>query len=107
MRRPRRRLIVAIAVTTSLAVVPALAYAATTISTSGSTASFPLIELLAAKYRQVTKGKVTFKLAQGGATVGIQDAGAGRVSIGESSRPPASTLVGSTPWRPRAPWPAT
>jgi phosphate transport system substrate-binding protein len=89
MRRPRR--LTALATIAVIAVAPAVAYAATTISTSGSTASFPLIELLAAKYRQVTKGKVTFKLAQGGATVGIQDAGAGRVSIGESSRPPAST----------------
>jgi len=75
----------------ALVAAPAVAYATTTISTSGSTASFPLIELLAAKYRQVEKGKVSFKLAQGGATVGIQDAAAGRVSIGESSRPPAST----------------
>lgn len=90
MRRPRRPLVI-LALIGALAAAPAVAYATTTISTSGSTASFPLLELLAAKYRQVEKGKVTFKLSQGGTTVGIQDAAAGRVSIGESSRPPAST----------------
>jgi phosphate transport system substrate-binding protein len=90
MRRPSRPIVI-LALIGALVAAPAVAYATTTISTSGSTASFPLIELLAAKYRQVEKGKVSFKLAQGGATVGIQDAAAGRVSIGESSRPPAST----------------
>jgi phosphate transport system substrate-binding protein len=90
MRRPRRPMVI-LALIVALAVAPAVAYATTTISTSGSTASFPLIELLAAKYRALKKNKVAFKLAQGGATVGIQDAAAGRVSIGESSRPPAST----------------
>jgi phosphate transport system substrate-binding protein len=90
MRRPTR-LTAILALTGVLAVAPAIAYAATTISISGATASFPLIELLAAKYRQAKKGAVNFKLSQGGATVGIQDASAGRVSIGDSSRPPAST----------------
>jgi phosphate transport system substrate-binding protein len=92
MRRPRRRLIAAIAVTSALAVVPALAYAATTtISISGATASFPLIELLTNKYQGIKGTKVKFKVSQGGASVGISDAAAGRVSIGDSSRPPAST----------------
>jgi len=87
MRRPRR-LIVPIAVIAAIAVVP-IAYAATTtISISGATASFPLIELLTAKYHQLKKGKVAFKVSQGGATVGIQDAAAGKVSIGDSSRAP-------------------
>ncbi len=90
MRRPHR-LTAMLALTAVLAAAPAIAYAATTISISGATASFPLIELLAAKYRQEKKGKVTFKLSQGGATVGIQDAAAGKVSVGDSSRPPAST----------------
>jgi len=90
MRRPHR-LTAILALTALLAVAPAIAYAATTISISGATASFPLIELLAAKYRQGKKGTINFKLSQGGATVGIQDAAAGRVSIGDSSRPPAST----------------
>lgn len=87
MRRPHR-LIAPLVLIAALAVVP-IAYAATTtISISGATASFPLIELLTAKYRQLKKGKVAFKLSQGGATVGIQDAAAGKVSIGDSSRPP-------------------
>jgi len=90
MRRPHR-LTAILVLTATLAVTPALAYAATTISISGATASFPLMELLAARYRKVEKGKVTFKLSQGGATVGIQDAAAGKVTIGDSSRPPAST----------------
>jgi phosphate transport system substrate-binding protein len=90
MRRPRHLTVILVLIGT-LAVTPALAYATTTISISGATASFPLIELLAAKYRKLEKGKVTFKLSQGGTTVGIQDAAAGRVSIGDSSRPPQSS----------------
>jgi len=85
MRR-RRRLTAVLVVTAALVAVP-VAYAATTISMSGATASFPLLELLAAKYHQL-HGKVNFKIAQGGATVGIADAAAGRVSIGNSSRAP-------------------
>jgi phosphate transport system substrate-binding protein len=71
----------------ALVAVP-IAYATTTISMSGATASFPLLELLAAKYHALKHGKVQFKISQGGATVGISDAAAGRVSIGNSSRPP-------------------
>jgi phosphate transport system substrate-binding protein len=101
MRR-RHRLTAIVALTAALAVAPAIAYAATTISMSGATASFPLMELLAAKYRAVKKGKVTFKLSQGGATVGIQDAAAGKVSIGNSSRAPASTDPGGLTFYPIA-----
>ena len=91
MHRPRRRTAV-LALVAALVVAPAAAYAAsTTISLSGATASFPLIELLTAKYHNLKHGKVSFRVSQGGATVGIQDAAAGRVSIGDSSRPPAST----------------
>jgi phosphate transport system substrate-binding protein len=87
MRRPRR-FIAPIVVIAALVVVPAIAYAATTISMSGATASFPLIELLANKYSQIKHKSVVFKISQGGASVGISDAAAGRVSIGNSSRPP-------------------
>ena len=91
MHRPRRRTAV-LALVAALVVAPAAAYAAsTTISLSGATASFPLIELLTAKYHKLKHNKVSFRVSQGGATVGIQDAAAGRVSIGDSSRPPAST----------------
>jgi phosphate transport system substrate-binding protein len=86
MRRPRR-LIAPLALIAALVALPTLAYAATTISMSGATASFPLIELLAAKYHKL-HGKIIFKISQGGATVGISDAAAGKVSIGNSSRPP-------------------
>ncbi len=87
MRRPRR-FIAPFVVIAALVVVPAIAYAATTISMSGATASFPLIELLSNKYSQLKHKKVVFKISQGGASVGISDAAAGRVSIGNSSRPP-------------------
>ena len=91
MHRPRRRTAV-IALVAALVGLPAAAYAAgTTISLSGATASFPLIELLTGRYHSLKHGKVSFKVSQGGATVGIQDAAAGRVSIGDSSRAPQST----------------
>ncbi len=92
MRRSRRRLIAPLAVAAALVIVPALAYAATTtISMSGATASFPLLTQLAAKYTKVKHGRVKFKIAQGGATVGIQEAASGKVDIGDSSRPPQSS----------------
>jgi phosphate transport system substrate-binding protein len=87
MRRPRR-FIAPVVLIAALVAVPAIAYAATTISMSGATASFPLLELLATKYHSLKHGKVQFKISQGGASVGISDAAAGRVSIGNSSRPP-------------------
>jgi phosphate transport system substrate-binding protein len=87
MRRPRR-LIAPFVVIAALVAVPAIAYAATTISMSGATASFPLIEQLATKYHQLKHGTVNFKISQGGASVGISDAAAGKVSIGNSSRGP-------------------
>ena len=91
MRRSRR-LIAPLAVTAALVIVPALAYAATTtISMSGATASFPLITLLTSKYTKLKHGSVKFKVSQGGATVGIQEAAAGKVDIGDSSRPPQSS----------------
>ena len=87
MRRPRR--LIAPLIVVGLIAVPAIAYAATTtISMSGATASFPLIEQLAAKYHKLKHGKVNFKISQGGASVGISDAAAGKVSIGNSSRGP-------------------
>jgi phosphate transport system substrate-binding protein len=88
MRRPRR-LIASLVLIAALVAVPAIAYAATTtISMSGATASFPLLELLSGKYSKLKHNKVKFKISQGGASVGIADAAAGRVSIGNSSRPP-------------------
>ncbi|HEY7966888.1 MAG TPA: substrate-binding domain-containing protein [Solirubrobacteraceae bacterium] len=87
MRRRRHLTAATLAVIAALAAVPA-AYAASTISMSGATASFPLLELLAGRYSSLRHGSVHFKISQGGASVGIADAAAGRVSIGNSSRAP-------------------
>ena len=101
MRRPRR-LIAILAADRRARRRSALAYAATTtISISGATASFPLIELLTAKYRKLKHGKVSFKVSQGGATVGIQDAAAGRVEHRRLLAPaaPRPTPTGSSSTR--------
>jgi phosphate transport system substrate-binding protein len=70
---------------------PAVASAATTITISGATASYPLVSLLAAKYTKLHPGKVKFRIAQGGAQVGINDVAAGRVTIGDVSRDPLTS----------------
>ncbi len=70
------------------AAVPATASAVSTITISGATGSAPLVALLAKKYVKLKPGKVKFKLAQGGGEVGIQDAAAGRVTIGNAARDP-------------------
>ena len=67
---------------------PAAASAATTITISGATASYPLVSLLAQKYNKVHPKKIKFKIAQGGAQVGVNDVAAGRVTIGDVSRDP-------------------
>jgi phosphate transport system substrate-binding protein len=87
-----RRLTAALATAGVLAVAaPAGAQAASTITISGATGSAPLIALLAKKYVKLKPGKVRFKLAQGGGEVGIQDAAAGRVTIGNAARDPRSS----------------
>src|SRR3954467_12510361 len=68
--------------------VPASAWAVSTITISGATGSAPLVALLAKKYVKLKPGKVRFKLAQGGGEVGVQDAAAGRVTIGNAARDP-------------------
>jgi phosphate transport system substrate-binding protein len=84
-----RRLTAAVAATAVAAVaVPSAASAASTITISGATGSAPLVALLAKKYVKLKPGKVRFKLAQGGGEVGIQDAAAGRVTIGNAARDP-------------------
>jgi len=69
---------------------PAAASAATTITISGATASYPLVSLLAQKYGKVHPKKIKFRIAQGGAQIGINDVAAGRVTIGDVSRDPIS-----------------
>ena len=84
-----RRLSVALAVAGVLGVAaPAAASAATTITISGATASYPLVSLLAQKYVKSHPNKVKFKITQGGAQVGVNDVAAGRVTIGDVSRDP-------------------
>jgi phosphate transport system substrate-binding protein len=93
--QPIRRLCTALVVAGLLgAVIPAAASAASTITISGATASYPLVSLLANKYVKLHPHKVKFKIAQGGAQVGINDVAAGRVTIGDVSRDP---LFGTDP----------
>src|ERR1700710_1896676 len=87
-----RRLIAALAALGVLAVAaPAGASAASTITISGATGSAPLVGLLAKKYVKLKPGQVQFKIAQGGGEVGIQDAAAGRVTIGNAARDPRAS----------------
>src|SRR4051795_12505756 len=66
----------------------ASAAAPATVTISGATGSAPLVGLLAKKYVKTHPGQIKFKLAQGGGEVGIQDAAAGRVTIGNAARDP-------------------
>jgi phosphate transport system substrate-binding protein len=87
-----RRLSVALVVAGVLGVAaPGAASAVTTISISGATASYPLVSLLAQKYVKTHPNKVKFKIAQGGAQVGINDVAASRVTIGDVSRDPLTS----------------
>src|ERR1700719_443624 len=84
-----RRISAAVMVAGVLGVAaPAAASALTTITISGATASYPLVSLLAAKYVKVHPNKVKFRIAQGGAQIGVNDVAAGRVTIGDVSRDP-------------------
>lgn len=69
---------------------PVAASAATTITISGATASYPLVSLLAQKYVKTHPGKVKFKITQGGTQIGVNDVAAGRVTIGDVSRDPVA-----------------
>jgi phosphate transport system substrate-binding protein len=85
MHRSRRVAALLVATFTLSIVVPAVALATSTITISGATASFPLVELLAQKYQKLNK-KVKIKISQGGTQVGINDVAAKRVSIADVSR---------------------
>jgi phosphate transport system substrate-binding protein len=87
-----RRISVALAVAGVLGVAaPAAASATSLVTISGATASFPLVSLLAQKYVKTHPKKVRFKIAQGGAQVGINDVAGGRVTIADVSRDPLPT----------------
>jgi phosphate transport system substrate-binding protein len=79
------------AVTLMGAAVPAIASATTTITISGATASYPLVQLLAHKYSKLNHNRVAFRIAQGGTTIGINDVAAGRVTVADVSRDPLPT----------------
>src|ERR1700739_522979 len=65
---------------------PAAASALSTITISGATASYPLVSLLANKYVKLHPHKVKFRIAQGGAQVGVNDVAGGRGTVGGVSR---------------------
>jgi phosphate transport system substrate-binding protein len=91
----RVRLLAAVAGLSLFAAVPAAAQAKKIITISGSTSVFPLETQLARKWIKTKNGKgVGFKILQGGSNVGVSDVSKGRVSIGASSRDPASTDPG-------------
>jgi phosphate transport system substrate-binding protein len=86
-RSPLSRLVASLAAVILVgSAAPAIASAASVITISGATASFPLVQLLAHKYSKLEHNKVTFRISQGGATVGVNDVAAGRVTIGDVSR---------------------
>jgi phosphate transport system substrate-binding protein len=62
-----------------------------TITASGSTSVAPLAVQLARGYLRQYPRRVKFRIAQGGSDVGVADVGAGRVTIGMSSRDPKSS----------------
>ena len=88
MKPIRPLTMLAAAVLAASLVLPAAAAAKPTITMSGSTSVAPLASLLAKKYLSVCGHCVNFKLLQGGSDIGVADAAAGRVTIGNSSRDP-------------------
>jgi len=88
----RNRALAACAAVAGLATaLPATAQATPVITLSGSTSVAPLAALLAKAYAKQYPGRVKFRLAQGGSDIGVADVGAGRVTIGNSSRDPKPT----------------
>src|SRR3954447_23216180 len=92
-----RTRLVGAAVAASAALVPASAAVARpldaetskakpVITLSGSTSVAPLASKLIKGYLKAKPGWAEFNLARGGSEFGVADGGAGRVSIGDSSR---------------------
>jgi phosphate transport system substrate-binding protein len=91
-RAPLSRFLASLAAVSLIgSAVPAIASAASVITISGATASFPLVQLLAHKYAKLNHNRVAFRISQGGATVGINDVASSRVTIGDVSRDPLPT----------------
>jgi phosphate transport system substrate-binding protein len=78
--------------------VDAKAAAKPVITMSGSTSVAPLASKLIKGYLKAHPGIAEFKLAQGGSDVGVADVGAGRVSIGNSSRDAKPSDPGGLTW---------
>jgi phosphate transport system substrate-binding protein len=92
----RRTVAIVTAAAVATVAVPATASAIPVITMSGSTSVAPLASLLAKQYLKSKhlKGKLKFKLAQGGSDVGVADVSQGKVSIGNSSRDPKASDSG-------------
>jgi phosphate transport system substrate-binding protein len=78
--------------------VDAQASAKPVITMSGSTSVAPLASKLIKGYLKAHPGAAEFKLAQGGSDIGVADVGAGRVTIGNSSRDAKPTDPGGLTW---------
>jgi phosphate transport system substrate-binding protein len=78
--------------------VDAKAAAKPVITMSGSTSVAPLASKLIKGYLKSHPKVAEFKLAQGGSDVGVADVGAGRVSIGNSSRDAKPSDPGGLVW---------
>jgi phosphate transport system substrate-binding protein len=78
--------------------VDAHASAKPVITMSGSTSVAPLASKLIKGYLKTHPGAAEFKLAQGGSDIGVADVGAGRVSIGNSSRDAKPSDPGGLVW---------
>jgi phosphate transport system substrate-binding protein len=90
-----RRLSVALMVAGVVGVAaPVAANATSLVTISGATSSYPLVSLLAAKYVKLHPGKVRFKIAQGGTTVGINDVKNGHVTIADVAQEPTGADAG-------------
>jgi len=90
-----RRLSVALMVAGVLGVAaPAAASATTLVTISGATSSYPLVELLAAKYVKLHPHKVRFKITQGGTTVGLNNVKNGSDTIADVAQTPTEADAG-------------
>ena len=96
MSARKMRVVAVVAALSIFAAVPTVAQAQKKIITvSGSTSVFPLTTKLARAWIKTKQGKkFGFKVLQGGSNVGVSDVSKGRVSIGASSRDPASSDPG-------------
>lgn len=83
-----RLLALAITTTVLLGAITGSAFAAKTVTMSGSTSIAPLAQKLSKAFSKKKKGKVKFVVFQGGSDIGITDVSRGRVTIGMSSRDP-------------------